>query len=367
MVSTAGLPSDWSKIAGHVVVGRSTLPPDAPSASVENGQVVWTYPDPPVDHAGFRLRYHYAIRTTWENAIPAHEASTVSGAPFPIAVLPGGQLTVMIKAVDDVGLESANAAVLTLNLGDPIVANVVVTKDFEALSWPGTIVNGTVVGDDIVADDTGGTFWNADTQPFWSGTDSADFWTQEFKQLIYIAEFAATAAQIPGTLTLTHDIEAESYRIDYRPDGVDLMWTADGNAFWSGTDTDLFWADPPAWVPWPGTVAIASIATHAIQVTCAPGFTQSKIKALAAILDVPDVEESFQSNAIIAAGTRLSLTKTYRAITGVNLTVEEDGGGRVDRQGHRLQRHHRPPGEVLRHRQRRRRRHRQRHRTGLLK
>jgi hypothetical protein len=44
------------------------------------------------------------------------------------------------------------------------------------------------------------------------------------------------------------------------------------------------------------------------------------------LVDVPDILEYFEDVAIAAAGTRLPITKTYRVIKSVQVTVQDDGG-----------------------------------------
>ena len=54
--------------------------------------------------------------------------------------------------------------------------------------------------------------------------------------------------------------------------------------------------------------------------------TQGRIAVLKILLDVPDISEALANVALAAGGSRLALTKTYRAIKTVNLTLQADGG-----------------------------------------
>lgn len=323
--SEYGLTSEWATVT-HTVIGKTTPPPAVESLYRQRDAITWDYPSPPRDLAGFRLRAHYGTATDWASARALHPG-LVPGPPFSIADLDGTQ-TILICAVDTSGNESSPPARLVLNLGDPIVSNVLLTQD-EHPSWTGAIDGGTVSGGLLEADSTAG-FWAPDTAVFWPASGAAVFWpTDTFEALTYVARYTPIADHLGAVVKLGLDV-AGTYAVDYRIAASPDFWPASGAATFWGVDGDLFWAAETiqAWQPWPGVIGpIASTAQEFdIRVTVAGGLTQGVLTELSIIVDVPDVIEYFEDVAISAGGTRLPITKTYRAITSVQVTVQDDGG-----------------------------------------
>jgi hypothetical protein len=79
---------------------------------------------------------------------------------------------------------------------------------------------------------------------------------------------------------------------------------------------------------WPGRIT-ATNEPYDFYVTIAGGPVQGAIYWLDAIVDMPDLIEQFQDVVIDAAGTRLPITQSYRAIKYVQSTVQSDGNGAV--------------------------------------
>src|SRR5262249_21325510 len=106
-------------------------PPDVGPLRLEAGQVVWTYPTPPRDLAGFRLRYRRGTRANWADATAAHDG-LLGASQFDASRLPGGNLTLMVKAVDTSGNESVSPSALKLLLPAPATGTIVYSVDLAA-------------------------------------------------------------------------------------------------------------------------------------------------------------------------------------------------------------------------------------------
>ncbi len=324
-VSEFGTTSEWTIILSHTVVGKSTLPPDVPSSLIDGNRLItWTYPNQPLDFKGFQIRVQQGINSTWSTALPAH-AGFLTVSQFDGGALPSGQITILIKGVDVALNESANASVLLLNLGEPVVNNIVEQFDFKAAGFPGTIIGGSVVGGNLEADATS-TFWSGvDSSPFWSFDDTTLFWADiVYGQMIYVATWSPPAS---GQLTLNLTIIAVSSSIEFRTASAGVaFWTGiSSTLFWPGTDADLFWTPPPAFQLWPGAIQ-ATNQPYDFRITTGVGMTQGKITEFTAIIDVPDVLEFLQDVVVSSAGnTRLTLVKTYQSIIFVGFDIQDDG------------------------------------------
>ncbi len=123
-------------------------PSDVTALRLEGRTFSWdTVPD--IDVAGYRIKFHYNNRTSWGDANDLH-AGLLTQTPHTFQELPADVITYLIKAVDAADIESNGIALVTVDYrnfspeGDPLVANVVETFDFDALGWSGTITGGAI-------------------------------------------------------------------------------------------------------------------------------------------------------------------------------------------------------------------------------
>lgn len=322
-VSAAGVASDWTMVAAHTVLGKTTRPPDVADLRHEPGPTLrWSYASPPIDFAGFRLRRRPGVIIKWDDAIAMHDG-LVMGTAFDLSGVPGGTQVIMVKAVDVAGNESANPAVVIKGIGDPFISNIVLTTDYAAQGYPGAIVDGTVVGQQLKANDTGTLFWPATAGVlFWATSDAATFWaTSNYKQMTYTGVFVPPAAALPGQAVLETAIVGERIELLYRSAGDGLFWTkTDGEAFW-GADADAFWPALGNFVPWPGAIDLAR-QEYELRVVTGAGLAQGVVSTFKAKIDVDDILEELHDAAIAAGGTRLPVAHVYRAIENVQLTLQ---------------------------------------------
>jgi hypothetical protein len=321
-------PEPWGAVINHTVVGASNPPPDIDTLAVEGDSLVWAYADPPRDFAGFRVRHRAGTSRVWEDATPAHEG-LVTENRFDLSVLPPGTRAVLVKAVDLAGNESLNAAVVVKDLGDPIVANILFADDRKAAGFPDTIVQGSIVGGDLVADSSSTLFWGGnDNGLFWDSNGSALFWAADSLAMTYTAPFVPDGSLLPAEISLEATVAGDPWTIEYRDGGAEPFWdVSDTAAFW-GSDTDLFWPALPAFRAWPGKVD-ARRERYEFRITTGPGAVQGRISALTFQIDVPDIVELFNDIALGAGGSRLPIAKSYRKIVNVQLTLQDDGGSAV--------------------------------------
>lgn len=348
--TTDGRFSSWSQIDDHVVVGKSTLPPDVGNFRLEGTNIWWDTPFQAVDFAGYRVRFNRNNNRNWDNGLSAHGFSLLTGPPLDIGSLPTGELTLMIKGEDIAGNQSANTAYIIKDIGSPEVANVVKTEDLHAAGfglsnfwladsnpfwltddarfWVDTFVlNGSIEmpSGDLVADQPLD-FWSGDDSAlFWSGISSALFWTAISEQMTYQVAFTPEVADIPASLELNTTF-AGVPSIEYRTDPLIHYWGNDPTVdFWS-TDSALSWSPGVGWQPWPGRLD-AVRQKYEFRVTLAGGKVQGRIEAWDWQLDVPDLIEDQNDVAIGSGGTRLTLVGSFRAIVQIIATLQNSSTG----------------------------------------
>jgi hypothetical protein len=311
--------SNWSLQVAHTVVGKTEPPADVESFAIDGEALRWTAVDGP-DVAGYRIRLNYGSNTFWGSGAPLHEG-LITSSPYTLAARPSGRVTLLIKAVDTSGNESANAAAVLVDLGDPSIDNILVSYP-EAPDFDGTITNGAVSGGALQASNTD-LFYGDDGQPFY-GADTDDFYAAgTYAQMVY--EFSATPAA-EGVVVLQHTIAASDYTIEFKRDNQGAFYGLDADLFY-GSDDEAFYGTPGEYQTWPGSITLDAPEGLTFRITTAGGPTQGVISQATVVLDVPDVVEEFNDLAISPGGTRLTLTEDYRAIRNLTITVQTDGNG----------------------------------------
>ena len=90
------------------------------------------------------------------------------------------------------------------------------------------------------------------------------------------------------------------------------------------------WYPDSDWVVWPGMIETDTDELYEMQFTHSGGTTQAKITALSIKQDVDDIVEYLDDEVIAASGTvYLGIAETYRAVTHVSLTLQDDAGTAV--------------------------------------
>lgn len=326
-VSPVGGTSEWVRI-DHTVVGKTSRPPDVERFYRVGNALTWPYDNPPVDLAGFRLRANYGTSQDWGTSRALH-AGFVAGPPFDISALHGTQ-TILIRAFDTSGNASATAASVTIDLGDLPVANVLNTYS-EAPGFSGVITGGTVSGGQLEADLLSSPlFWRDDEALFWPTADSDPFWPSSvYDELTYIADWTPQTDELDDGILMVDAVITGDYTLDYRISTSPAFWGSDGDPFW-GADDDLFWPAETvgSWTPWPGKLGPfdTTADTYQVRATVLGGPVQGVIEEMDLVLDVPDVVEEFEDFVSAATtGTRLTLTKAFRAIKTIQITRQDDG------------------------------------------
>lgn len=309
-------------------VFREVFPKDVTDFTIEANRLTWV---PVADSyiAGYRIRYHQGERTSWTDAVELH-TGLLTDSPYQSDELPSGPVTFLLKAVDTSGSESQNPATIVTDLGDPAVANVIETIDLEALGWPGIITGGSVGVDGLEANSIT-LMWSANTSlPMWAADSSALMWPPAtYGAMTYLASVTIPANYSPSTLTISSEIIGTPWTLYWRKPLTTPMWSSDDTKLlWGTVDTVPLW-NFAAWQPWPGSAVVSGETQLDFLISTGEAPLKGEVKEFVLNFDVPDVTETLQNVTISAAGTRLPITQTYRAIKGVQLTVQADGNGAI--------------------------------------
>lgn len=201
-----------------------------------------------------------------------------------------------------------------------------VTRSGDACMVHG-IVGGQKLAGDLVGQDAGDQHWGADIEPYW-GQEGAAFWpAATYLPVVYQFVHRVTRAEAGSRLTLAYDLLAASFNIQYRFDTTGQFWGRDSDFFWGRGEA--FWPPPGDWRAWSGAIESIEEGVIEFRVSMAGGTQRGVLSGLALQFDVEDESESFNDMAVSAAGLRLPVTKSYRLIKNVSLTLQDDGGTAV--------------------------------------
>lgn len=311
----------------YTVLGKLSPPSDVEWFLIDSDVLTWGGVTD-IDLVGYDIRYQIGVSRSWGDALPL-VTGFVTSSPYKISTRPEGLVTLLIKAVDSSGVESLNPAFITVDLGDQIVGNVVDLFDFHALEFPiGEIVNGsieTATGDLIADSDTTPLMWFSDGRDQWDLDDSVLMWESTYKQMIYISSpYPVDQGDVWASATIPYEVESGSFTIEYRKSGESPEWSSDIDLMWGGLDTDPLWLFSD-WLPFLGSITLEN-TTYEIKITTSASTIQGRISGLALQVDVPDIIERFNDVVISSGGTRLPIKNTYRYISNVSITLQDDGG-----------------------------------------
>jgi hypothetical protein len=318
----------WAHWPGHRVVGKTTPPPDVDTLLFEGARLRWFYPTPPLDLAGFRVRFAHGEGATWETATPAHDG-ILGGTFYDFNALGGGTLTFFVKAVDVAGNESERAAKAVKSLGDPVLGNIVFTDDHKALSWPAERVGCRVdaVTGELVAEEGAELFWQEGGAPFW-GQDDAAFWDSTYYPMEYIVLFTPDPDKLPAVIKIEVEVEGAAWRLEWLQDVGALLWPErlDDNLWPASTDYDL-WPLGSTYQAWPGEVD-AEPHAYVFRLRLAGGAVQGRVKQFKVHLDTREIHESVNDFLVedVVHGNRVPLRNTYRGIVGVAFGLQQHAG-----------------------------------------
>lgn len=313
--------------AEQQILGKTAPPSDITNFFIQGTILTWLEVSD-IDLAGYRIKFQPGTSRSWSDAIALH-SGIITDSPYDMTIVPAGQNTIMIKAVDTSGNESENAAYIVVNLGDPDIANIVETFDRQAGSWPGILTGGAINGSNELEANIETLMWDVSEESgMWAADSSHLMWAvTTYSQMTYEDQIEVSAALAGSRMIIERDVEGDPWSIYYRSNGPALMWSVDPTALMWTSEADAMW-NIPSYQPWPGEI-IAENTTYDFLITTGHGPTQGKVNAFSIVIDAPDMDEILDDVAISALGTRLPITKPFTVIKNIQLTVQNNGGSAV--------------------------------------
>lgn len=310
-VNSIGVRSAWVTSSDYQVVGKTETPPDVDTFTVKRQpdgtrEYSWTMNNPPVDLAGYKIRYKLGTGYGWGDLAPLH-AGLLTASPFESNQLAAGTYTIAIKAVDTTGNESTNAVFIEVTLGDPRIASAIDSADAGALGWPGTLTQ-------CYLEDDGNLY--ASNQDTWADLTSLTWATwNDWRTNPYLS------------MTYEHPV------IDL---GVVATFTPLVSVLGNGTPTiEIATSDDDVtYSSWAASGSLVTCRYIKVRVTMA--VSSGNLASLSAMLIIlsataitEDIEDLDTSTLTPEAGggVRLPLAKSYSVIKSVQLALQSVGAG----------------------------------------
>ena len=303
----------------YTIVGAIGLPGSVSSLNLAGNVLTWPTVQE-TDVAGYRIKFQYGSNTDWTTGTLLH-TGLVSSSPYTMLSRPVGAATIMVKAVDFAGHESATPAYVIANLGNPLVANVVESYDYGASAYQGSFTNATVAAPVLSATQSS-PFYVINGAAALYGNALKPFYSTNYDALSWVSTpWTPDRAATGSNLTLVFGLAGQGQLIQYRPTGPNPFYATVGATPFYGLSTANFYAAPPDWITWPGSI-VATPQAYQWQVTTTSGPVQGVISGFVAQVDVPDVVLTLNNIPILAAGTRLAgAIGLFQNIQNIQITL----------------------------------------------
>ncbi len=318
-INSIGQRGPWSQIT-HFAIGKTEPPPNVASFMLDGDTLRWTPIRNVADLAGYLIRLHRGNNTWWSTASPLYDG-VITQTPWRMVSRLDGPATLLIKAVDTSGNVSREPAVISVNFGDVIVDNVMLTWP-QAPSWPRQIINGEVINGELQAVGTD-RFYGLPLAAFYRDVMGFRYLPSIWAAVSYTFDVVSPE---PGELKLLHRVTGLTYNLEIQRDSQAARFGLPNNMFF-GHDHDLIFGQPLPWTSWLGGVKITLPEQIRWRVFIEGGDRRGIIHNLTPTLDVPDVNEILQDVVIPSGGRRLPITQRFRRIKNVGLTIQHDGHG----------------------------------------
>lgn len=320
-VNSSGQRGEWVQI-NHYVVGKSLPPPNVTSFTIEQNVVSWSPVQNTPDLAGYKIKFQYGQNSWWNTATPLH-SGLLTESPYAFESLPNGPTTLLIKAVDTSGNESLQPAIITQNIGDVIVNNLLLEYPQHPL-WLGAKTNASVIAGELVATDSN-LFYQADDLPMYDYETDLFYPVSQSLPMTYEFEVVATKNSF---LKLNYLFDVSGFSIEYSLPNQSLFY-APTNQLMYGDDASLLYGPYTDFMPWTGEYFASQSTQILIRVTTTGGAGIDKLLELTALLDVADIELKYNNVAINSGGSRVLIGQQINAIKNVQVTVQADGNNGV--------------------------------------
>lgn len=299
---------------------KANKPPDVTAIDVEQlssgvRRYYWQLEREDSTVVGYRIKHIHGKQENWPDAIEVAEG-LITTQPYETRTLRDGVHTVMIKAVNSAGLESANTATVIIDLGSTLQDNVLATYDLSANGWAAVTHNGVVdpltgALQGVNAED----MWTQKGDAQWSGPDD-DMWRTNWQGLeVSASVFMEASGQLGIDFAGNNQLG-----LQYRRRIDEDFWGNANDPFWKTSDTKFWEIMFGMWFSYSQKSNILAGENIDIKGSIPPQTaTPPNVETLTIYVDVPDRNEHFENLAIPVEGLELPIQTPDYYTTAVHV------------------------------------------------
>jgi hypothetical protein len=321
----------WSGTKTHFLDGPQLPPPDVGAPYLAGDRVVWSYPDPPPDFAGFAVRVATTAGQSWD------AGQSLTDGLYPtayvlLAEIPVSAAELLVRAEDATGnLSAGTARISVVGVPRPKVVTIS-TEDFAAEGFPGVVTGGEVSGGVLQAADTA--VWLDPQTGAWLAPPADPWLASSFAAFEYVFTYAIPANVLPNdSLSLEVVYEGEIF-VAFRSTSDALIIYDPDSPIPAGAQLL-----PPGWVPYgallkdggngaalrPWRDGLRPTPGDALELTIfgRGGGARPRITALAMHLQSPLFTAVFGDQPIAQGGQQVRLPAGYRIVDWIHVTLHQ--------------------------------------------
>jgi hypothetical protein len=283
---------------------------------------------------------------TWDLGIPLYSGGVSAQQQwFETSLFDTDTWTVMVKSVDATQWRSDDPAFILLNIGAPPVSNAVYAEAIDDTTWPGTYINAEISDTyvlttqdgvqlstqslDLITGDTG----VPSLQQINPALDSYYTWNFD-NNFLESSLLISTTAQA----TYQHSVGAlTGANTSVFQENDDEIWQENGDPFYAEQRTytagELSGESSGILHPYaPYERLIEDVYAVQTLFRSVDGVSIGALTALSFQLDYPDVIENVEDVSISTsgAGTTIPLTKPFRSVKSVQVTLQDSGTAAIN-------------------------------------
>jgi hypothetical protein len=314
-VNSRGVFGAWSTTLQHTVEGVTGNPPDVDTFTVfadPDGTRVATFDitTPPIDLAGYKIRYSSNQAEVWANMDALHEG-LLTQSPFEFNLLSDGAYRFAIKAFDRGGRESDNAVYVIADLPARRLGTILRTDNPRGQGWPGTLTNCRIEeSDNSLVGDTN-TTWSTATGTWDSYNESWFFDT--------VDSFVYQFSTIDLGVSLSASVDVQSLTSYGSTTLSEVRYSDDDISYSSWEDVS--------------TAGLLTARYFQIRITVTNTGSIPKLDNMNIYLGGDSIVDYFRLldtsglSVVGGGGVRIPIRSNFQQITDVNVSLQSVGSG----------------------------------------
>jgi len=321
-VNSKGQTGRWTEEVTATVIGKESPPNDVTGFSLVDKIFSWNNLTAP-DIAGYKIRYSYNALPTWESSADLPD-SLISASPYHSVSLPEGDVTFLIKAVDTLGNESLNATSISKTIVLGSIKNILEFYDYEANSFPGSIIGGSLSATNLVAD-MNAVMYKNDNLQFYT-FDSNQFYVNNYSDIEWIsAGYTPQNVKVGSNIRLETEFSGNNPLIYYRLTGPNKFFNPiAASSFYNSEVSTSFYEQIGDWKLWTGSAPAAN-TEYQFKFVDINGEVQGKLDKFKVFVDSPDIFYTVDDLNISSTGTRVSeVAGMFSGINNIQVTLQSN-------------------------------------------